>query len=359
MTQTYSIAAGEIESALSKEDREALREIAELYQDQILPSSAQLAGGRGQGLMMVKPEQDAVKEELIRSYELLGKKIEAMVGREPNLHVYSFDTENEEQRGEVSRLIAKLRSTQTRQEEFTYYIQRAYELLFKQVFIRSHPAERNYILAETPVTDPCPNYAVHRVPSVDRQIEKTVMCVMLRGALLPSMILSKEIEEYSSSSHMTPFALFRIKRDEEGPELNYVIDLDHSYFRKEDLADAHLLFADPMHATGGSILTILRYLEEMNIRPRKVSLIHVITNLSGAINIARVIPWVSLYTLWMDPMLNEHSYIMPGLGDAGDRLNGVDLFQPRNLIQLIADYGSNISSLYRRQIRCIEQSVLG
>jgi uracil phosphoribosyltransferase len=51
---------------------------------------------------------------------------------------------------------------------------------------------------------------------------------------------------------------------------------------------------------------------------------------------------------------------MPGLGDAGDRLNGRDNDEnPRNIIQLLADYGSNISGLYRSQLREIEQTVLG
>jgi len=62
----------------------------------------------------------------------------------------------------------------------------------------------------------------------------------------------------------------------------------------------------------------------------------------------------------MDPVLNHKAYIMPGLGDAGDRLNGCDSHEtPRNIIQLIADYGSNIAALYRSQLRKIEQTVLG
>ena len=50
---------------------------------------------------------------------------------------------------------------------------------------------------------------------------------------------------------------------------------------------------------------------------------------------------------------------MPGLGDAGDRLNGCDTEDaPRNILQLIADYGSNVADLYRSQLRKIEQTVL-
>jgi uracil phosphoribosyltransferase len=60
----------------------------------------------------------------------------------------------------------------------------------------------------------------------------------------------------------------------------------------------------------------------------------------------------------MDPVLNENAYIMPGLGDAGDRINGQDTYLPRDIIQLVADYGSNIARLYRAQLGEIEGTVL-
>jgi uracil phosphoribosyltransferase len=61
----------------------------------------------------------------------------------------------------------------------------------------------------------------------------------------------------------------------------------------------------------------------------------------------------------MDPVLNDRAYILPGLGDAGDRINGSDIEDhPRNIIQLIADYGASITSLYRSQVRKIEETVL-
>ena len=61
----------------------------------------------------------------------------------------------------------------------------------------------------------------------------------------------------------------------------------------------------------------------------------------------------------MDPALNDRAYILPGLGDAGDRINGSDSRDhPRDIIQLIADYGTRVTSLYRDQIRRIEEIVL-
>ncbi|MFZ2912985.1 MAG: uracil phosphoribosyltransferase, partial [Rectinemataceae bacterium] len=65
------------------------------------------------------------------------------------------------------------------------------------------------------------------------------------------------------------------------------------------------------------------------------------------------------YTLWMDPVLNDKAYIMPGLGDAGDRINGRDEDEyPRDMLRLVADYGTNITGLYRNQLRIIENTVL-
>ena len=90
------------------------------------------------------------------------------------------------------------------------------------------------------------------------------MCVMLRGALLPAMIMSKEIQEYSSRGYVTPFALFKISRDDTKEEHNmeYVLDLDLSYFDLAALDGKDLFFADPMNATGGSLVTIVKYLLE-------------------------------------------------------------------------------------------------
>lgn len=57
---------------------------------------------------------------------------------------------------------------------------------------------------------------------------------------------------------------------------------------------------------------------------------------------------------------NSSACIMPGLGDAGDRLNGRDSGDsPRNIIQLIAGYGTKITGLYRSQLRRIGRTVLG
>ena len=261
----------------------------------------------------------------------------------------------------LSAGISGLRDPKTGHEEFLYYIQRAYELLFTHVFADQAIDSKRSIIQTTPVTDPAPNYAVHRIPDIDPLIHDCVMCVMLRGALLPSMIVSKEIQDYSSDGYITPFALFRIKRDESCTEkdMRYVLDLDKSFFSLEELDGKDLVFADPMNATGGSLVTIVEYLEKEGVRPKSIRFINVISALKGSLRVVRALPQAEVYTLWMDPVLNSRAYIMPGLGDAGDRLNGEDGDRPRNIIQLVADYGQAIVNLYRDQVRKIEETVLG
>jgi uracil phosphoribosyltransferase len=306
-------------------------------------------------------DRDRATEELIGLYNEMGHDMKEIVAREPRIHVYSFETPREVH-GEVSRLIAKLRDARTEHPEFLYYTQRAYELLFNFAIGSTSDRKKNHIVVKTAVTLPIQNYAVHKIPDVDDRIENSVMCVMLRGALLPAMIMSKEIQEYSSHGYVTPFALFKISRDDTKEEHNmeYVLNLDRSYFDPASLDGKDLFFADPMNATGGSLVTVVKYLLDKGVKPRSIKFFNVISVLKGALRIVRALKEAEIYTLWMDPVLNTKAYILPGLGDAGDRINGHDDEEkPRNIIQLIADYGTAIVSLYREQVRKIEQTVLG
>jgi uracil phosphoribosyltransferase len=306
-----------------------------------------------------EPARKREEAVLIELYNQMGGIMQDICASEPRIQVYSFATP-QENHGEASRLIAKLRDQATERQEFVYYIQRAFELLFNLAFGGSGNSNKNYLIVKTPVNIPVQNFAVHKIPNIDGQLEDTVMCVMLRGALLPSMIISKEIQEYSSMGYLTPFALFKIKRDDTKSEhtMEYILDLDRSYFKLEELDGKNLIFADPMNATGGSLVTTVKYLLENGVKPKSIRFLNVISALKGSLRIVRAIENVTVYTLWMDPVLNDRAYIMPGLGDAGDRINGMDDEHPRDMLRLVADYGTNITGLYRSQLRIIEETVL-
>jgi len=345
--------AQDLDGYLTEKDKENLNEMDKQY-DRAFTVFRKLVATEKQS------DREQSTRKLIEIYNDMGDRMQAITAEEPGIHVYSFETPRTIH-GEASRLIAKLRDIETQHEEFVYYIQRAYELLFNLAVDATHTDKKNYLVVKTPVDIPVQNFAIHKIPDVDSEIEKSVMCVMLRGALLPSMIMSKEFQEYSSSGHVTPFALFKISRDDSKEEHNmeYILDLSKSYFDLESLDGKDLVFADPMNATGGSLVTIVKYLLEQGVKPRSIKFFNVISALKGTIRIIRALDNAMVYTLWMDPKLNAKAYILPGLGDAGDRLNGTDFEEhPRNIIQLIADYGANITALYRSQVRKIEETVL-
>jgi len=345
--------AEDLDGWLSHTDRQYIDQMDKVYTEVMKSFSV---------LDKSSDEKETKKQEenLVRLFTDMGSMMQEICRNEPGLQVYSFQTP-QENHAEASRLIAKLRDYRTPNDEFVYYIQRAYEMLFKLAYGGTTGSNKNYLIVKTPVNIPVQNFAVHKITNIDEKIENTVMCVMLRGALLPSMIMSKEIQEFSSHGYVTPFALFKISRDDKKHEndMEYILDLDRSYFDMETLDGKDLIFADPMNATGGSLVTVVKYLLNQGIKPKSVQFFNAIAALKGAMRAVRALENCNVYTLWMDPVLNENAYIMPGLGDAGDRINGRDAEDyPRNIIQLVSDYGSNIAGLYRAQLREIENMVL-
>ncbi len=354
MDSKVILKAEDLDGYLTERDQDYLVQMDGLYERAMNSFRIISSGGCGSALA-------AEEKKVIDVFNEMGSLMQQVCAQVPGLQVFSFCTETGSH-AEASRVIAKLRDIRTDHQEFVYYSQRAYEMLFRQAYTGGHSDSKNYLVVRTPVASPVQNYSVHKIPDIDCKIEASVMCVMLRGALLPSMIMSKEIEEYSSRGYVTPFALFKIRRNDSKHEndMEYILDLGNSFFNLEDLDGKDLIFADPMNATGGSLVTVVKYLLDQGVRPRSIKLFNVIAALKGALRVVRALDNCTVHTLWMDPVLNSSAYIMPGLGDAGDRLNGRDTEDsPRNIIQLIADYGSNITGLYRSQLREIERTVLG
>lgn len=343
MENKIILKAEDLDGYLTQEDMSDLKRLDEMFKDT---------------MHYFEPVNE---EKIIEGYDKMGHAMQEICKKHPRIKVYSFETERVAQ-ASASHVISKLRDENTDHAEFMYYSQRAYEMLFKMAYTNEKTDRKGHIVVKTPVTYPVQNYAVHKIPDIDHKIENTVMCVMLRGALLPSMIVSKEIEEFSSHKYLTPFALFKISRNDSKNENNmeYVLDLNKSFFKLEDLEGKDLIFADPMNATGGSLVTVVKYLHDQGVKPKSIAFFNTISTLKGSIRVTRALENCTCYTLWMDPVMNEKAYIMPGLGDAGDRLNGCDTKdKPRNIMQLLADYGHNITRLYRSQMFEIEKTVLG
>ena len=79
--------------------------------------------------------------------------------------------------------------------------------------------------------------------------------------------------------------------------------------------------ADPMLATGHTLLEVARRVAKQG-KPRRLAFFSVISTAQGIRHVAKGFPWAEFYTCAIDPRLDENGYIVPGLGDAGDRAFG-------------------------------------
>lgn len=86
------------------------------------------------------------------------------------------------------------------------------------------------------------------------------------------------------------------------------------------LSDALVLLLDPMLATGGSAVLALNTLKEEGAR--NIRLVCLVAAPEGVAVVERAHPDVEIYTPALDRQLNDRKYILPGLGDFGDRLYG-------------------------------------
>ena len=88
----------------------------------------------------------------------------------------------------------------------------------------------------------------------------------------------------------------------------------------EDCEEREILLVDPMLATGGSASAAIGFLKKRNCR--NIKLVCLIGAPEGVARVQADHPDVDIFIAAMDEKLNDHGYIVPGLGDAGDRLFG-------------------------------------
>ena len=93
------------------------------------------------------------------------------------------------------------------------------------------------------------------------------------------------------------------------------------YISLPDLKDRSVILSDTMLATGGSIIDAIQILKQYE--PKRIFVISAIASEPGIARIAQLYPQVTVFAAAVDPSLNEKGYIIPGLGDAGDRCFGM------------------------------------
>lgn len=196
----------------------------------------------------------------------------------------------------VAHKMAHLRDASTKPTEFR-------QLVRELAAIETYEALRDARVEEVTVRTPLADASCARIPADSITVVPILRAGlgMLEGAL-----------------DMVPSALVGhvgMERDEETHEA-------HPYYAKlpSRIVDGTALLVDPMLATGGSAIAALQYLRDAGVRD--VRFLVLVAAPEGVRAVLDADPDVRIWTCALDDGLNENAYILPGLGDAGDRIFG-------------------------------------
>ena len=164
--------------------------------------------------------------------------------------------------------------------------------------------------------------ATRNLPTEEVEVETpvaTAKCQMLAGkklAIIP--ILRAGLGMVDSMVDMIPSAKIGhigLYRD---PETHLPVE----YYCKlpEDIESRQVYVVDPMLATGGSAIAAIDFLKQHGCK--QIIMMNIIGCPEGVKAVTEAHPDVDLYVAAIDEKLTEHKYIIPGLGDAGDRIFG-------------------------------------
>ncbi|MDO9113077.1 MAG: uracil phosphoribosyltransferase [Polaromonas sp.] len=93
------------------------------------------------------------------------------------------------------------------------------------------------------------------------------------------------------------------------------------YFKMpQEMEERDIVIVDPMLATGNSAIAAVTRLKKL--KPKSIKFVCLLTCPEGIAALQKAHPDVDIYTAAIDRQLDEHGYILPGLGDAGDRIFG-------------------------------------
>ena len=164
--------------------------------------------------------------------------------------------------------------------------------------------------------------ATRNLPTEEVKVETpltTATCRMLAGkklAIVPilraGLGMVDSIVDLIPSAKIGHIGLYR------DPETHKPVE----YYCKlpDDIENRQVFVVDPMLATGGSAVAAISFLKEHGCK--NIIMMNIIGCPQGVEAVQKAHPDVEMYLAGMDEKLNENAYILPGLGDAGDRIFG-------------------------------------
>lgn len=195
----------------------------------------------------------------------------------------------------VQHNLAQLRDKRTRPQEFRRLIGEIASLMI-------YEATRDFAVKKISVQTPL-------AAAAGLQLERQIVLVPVLRAGLGMLDSILQLIPHAS------VGFIGLKREETTLQAQFY----HKSFPK-DLADVEVILIDPMLATGGSAVAALDLLSEQGAK--NVRLVNLVAAPQGVNTVRRKYARVRIFTAAVDESLNERGFIVPGLGDAGDRLFG-------------------------------------
>lgn len=198
----------------------------------------------------------------------------------------------------LTHKLTQLRRKETPSQKFRAIVEELAELL-------TYEAARDLALREIEIETP-----IAQCTAKELAAEKFVIVPILRAGLAMAAGALKILPE-AAVGHIGLF------RDE-------TTHLPVEYYKKlpAKLSEKIVVVVDPMLATGGSTSAALKILKDSGAR--EIIFVNIIAAPEGVKKIEAEHPDVPVYTAAVDERLNENCYIVPGLGDAGDRIFGTE-----------------------------------
>ena len=196
----------------------------------------------------------------------------------------------------IHHKLAVLRNKETSVKEFR-------ELVSEIAGLMCYEATRNLPLKEVQVETPICTATCHVLAG-----KKLAIVPILRAGL--GMV--DKMVDLIPSAKIGHIGLYR------DPETHLPVE----YYCKlpEDIENRQVFVVDPMLATGGSAIAAIEFLKQHGCK--HIIMMNIIGCPEGVKAVQDAHPDVDIYLAAMDEKLNDHAYIVPGLGDAGDRIFG-------------------------------------
>eukprot|EP00929_Paragymnodinium_shiwhaense_P122055 TRINITY_DN9458_c0_g1_i1.p1 TRINITY_DN9458_c0_g1~~TRINITY_DN9458_c0_g1_i1.p1 ORF type:complete len:237 (-),score=77.60 TRINITY_DN9458_c0_g1_i1:151-861(-) len=223
--------------------------------------------------------------------------VEAMKKECPSFHLM-------EQTQQLQALMTVIRDKDTGSEDFCFFADRIIRLLVEAA-LEEMPHEKKEVLTPTGVVHAGVGWALPY---------KAKICGV-------SIVRAGESMEAGLRQVLKAVKIGKIliQRDESTA-------LPHLYYSKlpPDVAERHVLLLDPMLATGGSAIEAIKVLEKAGVPPTSIVFINLVCCPEGVRAMHKAFPQVRIVSAAMDSHLDERRYIIPGLGDFGDRYFGTE-----------------------------------